>query len=100
MAIRVRTIAAEESEILDRWQWGDDIVRHRRARALRLSETDWLSWPQDAIHVTISWFSSNNPNGRSLPSHTSSNGCVYSARTGSDNGAALSYEGEEFGELA
>jgi transposase len=41
MAIRVRSITAEESEILGRWQRGDDIVRYRRARVLRLSETDW-----------------------------------------------------------
>ena len=41
MAIRVRSITAEESEVLDRWQRGDDIVRYRRARVLRLSETDW-----------------------------------------------------------
>ena len=41
MAIRVRSITAQESEILDRWQRCDDIVRYRRARVLRLSETDW-----------------------------------------------------------
>jgi transposase len=41
MAIRVRSITAEESETLDLWQRGDDIVRYRRARVLRLSETDW-----------------------------------------------------------
>ena len=41
MAIRVRSITAEESEILDRWQRGDDMVRYRRARVLRLSETGW-----------------------------------------------------------
>lgn len=41
MAIKVRSITAEESEILDRWQRGDDIVRYRRARILRLSETGW-----------------------------------------------------------
>lgn len=41
MAIRVRSITAEESEILDRWQRGDDIIRYRRARVLRLSETGW-----------------------------------------------------------
>ena len=41
MAIRVRSITAEESEVLDRWQRGDDIVRYRRARVLRLSETGW-----------------------------------------------------------
>jgi transposase len=41
MAIRVRSITAEESEILDRWQRGDDLVRYRRARILRLSETGW-----------------------------------------------------------
>jgi transposase len=41
MAIKVRSITAEESEILDRWQRGDDLVRYRRARILRLSETGW-----------------------------------------------------------
>jgi transposase len=41
MAIRVRSITAEESEVLDRWQRGDDIVRYRRARVLRLSEAGW-----------------------------------------------------------
>jgi len=41
MAIRVRSITAEESKILDRWQRGDDIIRYRRARILRLSESDW-----------------------------------------------------------
>ena len=41
MAIKVRSITAEESEVLDRWQRGDDIVRYRRARVLRLSETGW-----------------------------------------------------------
>jgi transposase len=41
MTIRVRSITVEESEILDRWQRCDDIVRYRRARILRLSETDW-----------------------------------------------------------
>jgi len=40
MAIKVRSITAEESEILDRWQRCDDIIRYRRARILRLSETD------------------------------------------------------------
>jgi transposase len=41
MVIRVRSITAEESKILDRWQRCDDIVRYRRARILRLSDTDW-----------------------------------------------------------
>ena len=41
MAIRVRSITAEESEILDRWERGDNIVCYRRARILRLTETDW-----------------------------------------------------------
>jgi transposase len=41
MAIRVRSITAEESEILDRWQRSDNIVCYRRARILRLSEADW-----------------------------------------------------------
>jgi transposase len=38
MTIKVRAITAEESEILDRWQRSDDVVRYRRARMLRLSE--------------------------------------------------------------
>jgi transposase len=41
MAIRVRSITAEESEILDRWQRSDNIICYRRARILRLSEADW-----------------------------------------------------------
>ena len=41
MAIRVRSITAEESGILDRWERGDNIVCYRRARILRLSEADW-----------------------------------------------------------
>jgi transposase len=41
MAIRVRSITAEESEILDHWQRCDDIIRYRRARILRLSEQGW-----------------------------------------------------------
>ena len=41
MAIRVRSITTEESQILDRWQRGDEIVRYRRARILKLSEVDW-----------------------------------------------------------
>ena len=41
MAIGVRSITAEESEILDRWERGDNIVCYRRARILRLSEADW-----------------------------------------------------------
>ena len=40
MTIRVRSITAEESEILNRWQRCDDIIRYRRARILRLSETN------------------------------------------------------------
>lgn len=59
MTIRVRSITAEESEILDRWQRCDDIVRYRRARVLRLSETDWYC-PAIAevlaLHVgTVRW---------------------------------------------
>jgi hypothetical protein len=42
----------------------------------------FLSWPKNAIHATISWFSFNNPKGLSLQSHRYSSGCVYSARTG------------------
>lgn len=41
MAIRVRSITAEESDILDRWERGDNIVCYRRARILRLSEAGW-----------------------------------------------------------
>ena len=41
MAIRVRSITAEESEILDRWERGDNVVCYRRARILRLSEENW-----------------------------------------------------------
>ena len=41
MAIRVRSITAEESEILDLWERGDDIVCYRRARILRLLGADW-----------------------------------------------------------
>jgi transposase len=40
MAIKVRPITPEESEILDQWQRSDDIVRYRRARILRLSEAN------------------------------------------------------------
>jgi transposase len=41
MAIKVRPITIEESEILDRWQRSDDIVRYRRSRILRLSAAGW-----------------------------------------------------------
>lgn len=41
MTIKVRTITAEESAILDRWQRSDDVVRYRRARILRLSHARW-----------------------------------------------------------
>jgi transposase len=41
MAIKIRPITPEESEILDRWQRSDDIVRYRRGRILRLSEENW-----------------------------------------------------------
>jgi len=41
MAIKVRRITPEESEILDRWQRCDDIIRCRRARIQRLSEAEW-----------------------------------------------------------
>ena len=37
MAITVRTITADESEILDHWQRCADVIRYRRARMLRLS---------------------------------------------------------------
>ena len=59
MTIRVRSITAEESEILDRWQRCDDIVRYRRARILRLLETDWRCPAIAAVlalHVeTVRW---------------------------------------------
>lgn len=41
MAIKVRAITSEESEILNRWQRQDDVVGYRRARILRLSEAQW-----------------------------------------------------------
>ncbi len=41
MTIKVRTITAEESAVLDRWQRSDDVVRYRRARILRLSHARW-----------------------------------------------------------
>jgi len=41
MAIKVRPITPEESEVLDQWQRSDDVVRYRRARILRLSEANW-----------------------------------------------------------
>jgi transposase len=59
MTIRVRTINAEESDILDHWQRCDDIVRYKRARILRLSETDWRCpaiAAALALHVeTVRW---------------------------------------------
>jgi hypothetical protein len=39
--IQVRPITCKESKMLDRWQRLDDIVRCRRARILRLSESKW-----------------------------------------------------------
>jgi transposase len=64
MAIRVRSITAEESEILDRWQRGDNLVCYRRARILRLSEADWrcpaiaevLALQVDTVRWTIKTF--------------------------------------------
>jgi transposase len=64
MAIRVRSITAEESEILDRWQRGDNLVCYRRARMLRLSEADWrcpaiaevLALQVDTVRWTIKTF--------------------------------------------
>ena len=41
MAIKVRPITPEESEIMDQWQRSDNIVRYRRARILWLSEANW-----------------------------------------------------------
>jgi hypothetical protein len=41
MAIKVRPITPEESEVLDHWQRSDNIVRYRRARIPRLSEANW-----------------------------------------------------------
>ena len=59
MAIRVRSITAEESEILNSWQRCDDIVRYRRARILRLSEAGWrcpVIAEILALHVeTVRW---------------------------------------------
>ena len=42
MTIRVRSISAEEAQVLDRWQRSDNVVRYRRARIFRLSETGWM----------------------------------------------------------
>ena len=41
MTIKVRSITCDESSVLDQWQRGDDVVRYRRARILRLSEATW-----------------------------------------------------------
>ena len=41
MTIRIRLITEQESEVLERWQRLDDIVRYRRARMLRLAEANW-----------------------------------------------------------
>ena len=41
MTIQVRTITAEESEVLDQWQRADNVVGYRRARILRLSAAGW-----------------------------------------------------------
>lgn len=41
MAITVRAITPQESQVLDRWQRQDDVVGYRRARILRLSEAHW-----------------------------------------------------------
>ena len=41
MTIQVRPITIRESEMLDRWQRLDDILRYRRARILRLSQEEW-----------------------------------------------------------
>ena len=42
MTIRVRSISAEEAQVLDRWQRSDNVIRYRRARILRLSEMGWM----------------------------------------------------------
>lgn len=59
MTIRVRSITAQESEILDRWERGDNIVCYRRARILRLSEAEWRCpaiADALALHVeTVRW---------------------------------------------
>jgi transposase len=59
MTIKVRSITDEESEILDGWQRGDDIIRYRRARILRLSDADWRCSAIAevlALHVeTVRW---------------------------------------------
>ncbi len=41
MTIQVRTITAEESEVLNQWQRADNVVGYRRARTLRLSAAGW-----------------------------------------------------------
>ena len=43
MTIRIRSITSEEAETLDSWQRGDDVVRYRRARIVRLAEANWQS---------------------------------------------------------
>lgn len=41
MTLQVRTITSEESDVLNHWQRADHVVRYRRARIVRLSESGW-----------------------------------------------------------
>ncbi|HEC36113.1 MAG TPA: helix-turn-helix domain-containing protein [Anaerolineae bacterium] len=41
MAIKACSITSRESEVLNRWQQCDDIIRYQRACILRLSEAGW-----------------------------------------------------------
>jgi hypothetical protein len=54
MAISVRSITAEQTEILDRRERGDTVACYRRARIVRISEADWpcrASAEALALHV-------------------------------------------------
>ena len=41
MTLYVRKIRFDESDVLDRWQRADNVVRYRRARIVRLSAGGW-----------------------------------------------------------
>jgi transposase len=41
MTLSVRTITADESDVLDQWQRADNVVCYRRARIVRLSADGW-----------------------------------------------------------
>ena len=41
MTLYVRKITLNESDVLDRWQRADNVVRYRRARIVRLSAGRW-----------------------------------------------------------